>query len=73
MEINIENRLRDKVWRGGEGGMYGESDMETYIIVCNIANGICPMIQGKFCNSLEGWDGEGCGERLKREGAYIYL
>ena len=22
--------------RGGEGEVYGESDMETYIIICNI-------------------------------------
>ena len=25
--------------RGGEGEMYGESNMETYITICKIANG----------------------------------
>ena len=34
--------------------------------------GICPMTPGKFRNNLEGWDGEGGGERFKREGIYIY-
>ena len=33
-----ENRLRDQTYghgeRGGEGEMYGESNMETYITVC---------------------------------------
>ena len=46
MEINIENRLIDTVWWGGEGGMYGESDMETYIIICNIANVNLPYDSG---------------------------
>ena len=27
----------------GEGEMYGESDMETYITICQIANGTVPI------------------------------
>ena len=33
-ETDIENRLMDMDRRGGEGEMYGESNMETYITVC---------------------------------------
>ena len=36
------NRHREQTYghgeRGGEGEMYGESNMETYIIICKIAN-----------------------------------
>ena len=64
--------------RGGEGEMYGESNMETYIIISKIDS------QGEFvvclrelkqglCINLEGWDGEGEGRRFKREGIYVYL
>ena len=35
-EIDIENRLMDIGERGGEGEIYGESNMETYITVCKI-------------------------------------
>ena len=34
-ETDIENRLMD-MGRGGEGEMYGESNMETYIAICKI-------------------------------------
>ena len=40
-DTNIENRLMDiGVWAGeeGEGGMYGGSNMETYIIICKIGS-----------------------------------
>ena len=34
---DIENRLMDTVEREeGKGGMYGESNMETYITTCKI-------------------------------------
>ena len=37
------NRHREQTYghgeRGGEGEMYGKSNMETYITVCKIANG----------------------------------
>ena len=54
--------------RGGEGEMYGKSNMETYITVCKIdsqwesAVGLRKLKQG-LCINLEGWGGEG------REGA----
>ena len=66
------HRHREKTYghwgRGeeGEGGMYGESNMEIYITVCKTDS------QWEFavwlrehkvglCNNLEGWDGEGGG------------
>ena len=53
--------------------MYGESSMETYIIICKIDS------QWKFavghrelnhrlCNKLVGWDGEGDGWEFQEEG-----
>ena len=62
----------------GEGGMYGESNMEPYITVCKTNS------QREFsvwlrelklglCNNLEWWDGEGGGGRFKRERTYVYL
>ena len=50
--------------RGGEGEMCGESDIETYITMCNIDSqqyfAIClrRLNQG-LCINLEGWGGEG--------------
>ena len=37
-DIDIENRLMELVGWGkeGEGGMYGKSNMETYITECKI-------------------------------------
>ena len=38
-EIDIENRLMDMAWGGreeGEGKMYGQSNMVTYITICKI-------------------------------------
>ena len=35
-ETNKENRLINTEKRGGEGEMYGESNMETYILICKI-------------------------------------
>ena len=51
---------------GGEGEMYGKSNMETYITVCKIdsqrefAVWLRKLKQG-LCINLEGWDGEGDG------------
>jgi len=50
----------------GEGEMYGESNMETYIAICKIDNQcefalwLREFKQG-LCNKLGGWDGEGAG------------
>jgi len=36
-KTDIENRLMDRHReRGGEGEMYGKSNMETYITICKI-------------------------------------
>ena len=60
------------------GKMYAESNMETYITMCKIDSqwefAVClrKLKQG-LCINLEGWDGEGMGGRLKRDGIYVYL
>ena len=55
--------------RGGEGDMYGKSNMEAYITICKIyrqwefALWLRTLKQG-LCINLEGWDGEGDGGEL---------
>ena len=57
--------------------MYGESDMETYIIISKIdgqwefAVWLRKLKQG-LCINLEGWDGEGNGREVQ-EGGDIYI
>ena len=59
--------------RGGEGELYGESNMETYITICKIdsqwefAVWLRKHKQG-LCINLEGWDGEGNGREVQQEG-----
>ena len=65
-------RKRHREWtyghgeRGGEGEMYGKSNMETYITICKIDSqrefAVClgKLKQG-LCINLEGWEGEGDG------------
>ena len=63
--------------RGGEGEMYGESNMETYIAIRKIdsqwefAVWLRKLKQG-LCINLEGWDGEGV-EREFQEGGDICI
>ena len=44
-------RNRHREWsyghgkRGAEGELYGKSNMETYITMCKIVNGLCCMAQ----------------------------
>ena len=51
--------------------MYGKSDMETYITICNIYNQwefavwLKKLKQG-LCINLEGWDGEGDGREVQK-------
>ena len=58
--------------------MYGESNMETYITICKtdsqweFAACLRKLKQG-LCTNLEGWDGEGDGREVQREGTYVYL
>ena len=67
---NIENRHGE---RGGEGEMYGKSNLETYIITCKIdsqrefAVWLRKLKQG-LCVNLEGWDGEGDGREVQKGG-----
>ena len=71
------NRHREQTYghgeRGGEGEMYGKSNMETYIPICKVDS------QGEFavwlrklkqglCINLEGWDGEGDGRKFQKGG-----
>ena len=60
------NRHREQTYghqKGGEGQMYGESNMETYITMCKIDSQwkfvrcLRKLKQG-LCINLEGWDGE---------------
>ena len=53
--------------------MYGESNRETYIAICKIdsqwesAIWLRKLKQG-HCINLEGWDGEGYGRVVQKEG-----
>ena len=67
------NRHRQWIYghgeRGGEGEMYGESNMETYLTICEIDSqlefAVClrKLKQG-LCINLEGWNGEGDGREV---------
>ena len=71
------NRHRESTYghgeRGGEGEMYGKSNMETYISMCKVdgqqefAVWLRKLKQG-FCVNLEGWDGEGSGRGVQEGG-----
>ena len=63
--------------RGGEGEMYGKSNMETYITMCKIdgqqefAIWLRKLKQG-LCISLKGWHREGDGREVQK-GGDIYI
>ena len=64
---------------GGEGEMYGDSNMETYITICKrdsqqeFAVWLRKLKQG-LCVNLEGWDGVGDGREVQKGGdIYVYL
>ena len=71
------NRHRESTYgrgeRGGEGEMYGKSNLETYIITCKIdsqrefAVWLRKLKQG-LCINLEEWDGEGDRREVQKEG-----
>ena len=81
-----KNLSTGKQWRNGhreqtygheesgvEGGMYGESNMETYITICNIdsqrefAVWLRKLKRGLGIN-LEGWDGAGDWREVQKGG-----
>ena len=67
------NRHREQTYRhgekGGEGRMYGESNMETYITICTtdsqrkLAVRLRKLKPGLGINP-EGWDGDGDGREV---------
>ena len=71
------NRPREQTYghreRGGEGEMYGKSNMETYITICKrdsqwkFAVWLRKLKQG-LCINLEGWKGEGDGREFQKGG-----
>ena len=58
--------------------MYGKSNMETYITICNIDGQrefvvwLRKLKQG-LCINLAGWDRKGDGREVQKEGIYVYL
>ena len=80
--IQWRNRHREQTYKhgetGGQGEMYGKSNMDIYTTICKInsqqefAVGLREFKQGLYIN-LKGWDGEGMGRRFKREGTYVYF
>ena len=71
------NRHREQTYghgeSGGEGEMYGKSNMETYITTCKIDSQqefsvwLRKLKQG-LCINLEWWDGEGDGREGQNGG-----
>ena len=62
--------------RGGEGEMYGKSNMETYITTCKIDSQRefaiwLRKLKQELCINLEGCDGEEMGGSFKGRG-YMY-
>ena len=76
-EQQWRNRHRELTYghgeRGGEGEMYGNSNMETYITMCKtdsqreFAVWLRKLKQG-LCINLEGLDGEGDGREVRKGG-----
>ena len=57
--------------RGGEGEMYGKSNMETYITICKIDSQWefavwLRKLKQRLCINLEGWDGAGDGREVQK-------
>ena len=54
----------------GEGEIYGESNMETYIVICETDSqwqALCLReLKRRLCINLEGWDGERDGREVQK-------
>ena len=53
--------------------MFGKINMETYFSICKIDSqrGICCMakkVKQGLCINLDGWDGDGDGREVQKEG-----
>ena len=62
----------------GEGRIYGESNMETYITICKIDSqwefAVCLReLSPGLCNNLEWWDGEEGGREVPEGGDICIL
>ena len=70
-DTDIENRLLDTgLGEEGEGGMYGESNMETYVKIDSQQEfAVClrELKQG-LCINLEGWNMERDGREVQEGG-----
>ena len=71
-ETDIENTYGHGE-RGGEGEMYGKSNMETYITICKIDSQWEFAVwlrkhKQRLCINLEQWDGEGDGREVQKGG-----
>ena len=55
--------------------MYGKNNMETYITIFKIDSRweFAVWLTNSNRGSVEGWDGEGDGREVQREGIYVYL
>ena len=71
------NRHGERGERGGEGEIYGESNMETCIDICKrdsqqeFVVWLRKLKQG-LCINLEEWDGEGDGRVVQKGGENGY-
>ena len=75
------NRQREQTYEhrelGGEGEMYGERNMETYITICKIDSqwefaACLRKLKQQLCINLEGWEAEGDGKEVQ-EGGDIFI
>ena len=74
----FRNRHREQAYghgvgEEGEGEMYGENNVDSYVAKCKIdrqwecVKWLRELKQG-LCNNLEGWDGEGDGREVQEGG-----
>ena len=75
------NRHRERTYgpgeRGGEGELYGKSNIETYITICKIDSQWefavwLRKLKQRLCINLEGWDVAGDGRDIQK-GGDIYI
>ena len=76
------NRHREQTYghgkRGGEGEMYGNSNMEAYITMCKVDSQWefavwLRKLKQAICINLERWDGEEDVREFQKRGVYVYL
>ena len=64
--------------RGGEGEMFGESNMGPYVTICKIESqwefALClrELIRG-LCINLEGWGGDGDGREVQKGRNMLFI